>query len=628
VSKKAKRQSRTPAKKAAKNRVDPWGIETEYTDAWGVSQVTSPETRRALLKAMGAEGESPPPSEPAVVVIRYGQSVRAAKSAELTLEDGTALKVKGKLPPDLPLGYHELRNPDSPPARLIVTPAHCPLAENYRTWGWAVQVYALRSAGSWGMGDLSDLRELGHWSSQLGAGIVLINPLHAVTPVVPQQASPYFPSSRRFHNPLYLNIEEVPGAGALGRKLEKLAAAGRALNHGKLIDRDAVFKLKMEAQELLWARRVESPAFESFRKQQGEALNSFATFCALAERLGGDWRSWQAKYRHPNSPAVRRLAKEHADRIVFFQWLQWLLDEQLARAAAALPLVQDLPIGVDPGGADAWQWQDVLASGATVGAPPDEFNTLGQDWSLPPFVPHRLRAVGYQPFIETIRASLRHAGGLRIDHVMGLFRLYWIPQGLGPRCGAYVRYPADDLLGIVALESHRAGAWVAGEDLGTVEKSVQDQMARHKMLSYRLLWFEEDPPDTYPELALAAVTTHDLPTIAGLWSGSDMAAQHRLNLNPNEAGYHEMRERLSTMAKLKSHATAEQAILAAHRLLGQAPSAILAPNLTDALAVEERPNMPGTSDQWPNWCIPLPVPLEELKKSPLAHAIATALRRA
>jgi 4-alpha-glucanotransferase len=304
-----------------------------------------------------------------------------------------------------------------------------------------------------------------------------------------------------------------------------------------------------------------------------------------------------------------------------------LLDAQLAAAAAELPIVNDLPIGVDPGGADAWQWQDVLAGGVTVGAPPDLFNANGQDWSLPPFIPHRLRASFYRPFIETIRASLRHAGGLRIDHVMGLFRLYWIPEGFGPRRGAYVRYPADELLAIVAVESHRAGAWVAGEDLGTVEDGVRDQLAGNKMLSYKLMWFEDDLPDDYPHHSLAAISTHDLPTVAGLWTGEDFAAQQRIGLNPTRAGFEQIRGRLTAASGLTDEASPDEAVRAAYAALGRAKSAVLVANLEDALAVVDRPNMPGTTDQWPNWRLPLPVPIEELEAASLPAEIGRSLNR-
>jgi 4-alpha-glucanotransferase len=324
---------------------------------------------------------------------------------------------------------------------------------------------------------------------------------------------------------------------------------------------------------------------------------------------------------------VGRFRAEREDRVRFHQWVQWLLDEQLARASAGLRVMQDLPIGVDPGGADAWAWQDVLAGDATVGAPPDAFNQLGQDWGLPPFVPWRLAAAGYEPFIQTIRAVLRHGGGLRIDHVMGLFRLWWIPRGAVPAGGAYVRYPAADLLGIVALESQRARALVVGEDLGTVEPDTREQLARCGILSYRVVWFEAERPARFPQQALAALTTHDLPTVAGLWTGADLRAQKDAGLAPNEESVQEMRERLRRLTAAGAETAVDGVIERAHRLLAEAPSAVLTATLEDACAVTERPNVPGTVSEWPNWSLALPVPLEELEARRLPGAIAGALRR-
>ena len=276
-------------------------------------------------------------------------------------------------------------------------------------------------------------------------------------------------------------------------------------------------------------------------------------------------------------------------------------------------------------GADAWTWQDVLAAGVSVGAPPDMYNTQGQDWGLPPWVPRRLRAANYEPFVQTIRALLRHAGGLRIDHVMGLFRLYWIPHGMSPVDGTYVDYPAEDLLNIVALESHRAGAFIVGEDLGTIGKNVRQMLAAAGILSNRLLWFESHPTSEYPELALAAVTTHDLPTIAGLWTGSDLAAQEALGLRPNAEATAEIRDRLREMAALDDSAQSTDVVRATYELLAEAPSALVTATLEDAAATDKRPNMPATTYQWPNWCIPLPAPLETLIEAPLPRGIAAAL---
>ncbi len=608
---------------------DGWGILAAYHDSFGDLHETTTETRDALLRAMRLNAADPTVTDvPDVRVLGPDETMALSRPAELVLEDGTTLKLQDSVPPDLPLGYHDLMPADGrSPTMIIKSPGRCYLEPNLRIWGWAVQLYAARSSKSWGFGDFADLRRLGHWSAGLGAGAVLVNPLSAVAPVLPQQSSPYFPSSRRFHNPLYLRIEEVPGAADMGIDLEHLAATGRQLNEHRRIDRDQVFRLKMQALEVLWERRGGDALFDSFLEQRGESLRSFAAFCVLAEQFGGDWREWPGEYRRADSSAVSGFVEANADRLRFHAWLQWLLDEQLASAAQELPLVQDLPIGVDPGGADAWQWQDVLADGASVGAPPDEFNTLGQDWCLPPFIPHRLRGARFGPFIETIRSGLRHARGLRIDHVMGLFRLFWIPDGLGPKHGAYVRYPAEELLAIVAVESHRAGAWVAGEDLGTVEPEVRRRLAESRMLPYRLLWFEDDPPTDYPEQAMAAITTHDLPTVAGLWSGADFAAQSRIGVNPDEASYHKIRDRLTSATELPSDASDVEAVESAYQALAEAPSSVLVANLEDALAVGERPNMPGTIDEWPNWSLALPRNLDEIESSSLPHAIARSLSR-
>ena len=289
--------------------------------------------------------------------------------------------------------------------------------------------------------------------------------------------------------------------------------------------------------------------------------------------------------------------------------------------------MQDLPIGVDPDGADAWVWQDIIATATSVGAPPDRYIVQGQDWGLPPFVPHRLAAAGYEPFIQTVRAALRYAGGLRIDHVMGLFRLFWVPRGLTPADGAFVRSRADDLLGIVALESVRAHAFIVGEDLGTVEEGVRERLAAQAILSYKVVWFEPEPPAHYPELALAAVTTHDLPTIRGLWTGTDVHQQKAVGLTPNEEGLAEMRTRLATMIGADDETPLPRVVEETHRLLAEASCAVVTATLDDALLVEERPNMPSTVVP-SNWSTALPKPLEELEADPVALAVARTLSRA
>ena len=460
------------ARTATRSRSRDSGIQKYYVDALGTRHAAPRDTVRAIERAMTA-GRGP--AGGGTLVVRAGSRMRVGK-ADVHLEGGGILPIDGELPADLPIGYHALAGRRGAPRRLIVAPAACHLPADFATWGWAIQLYAARSRRSWGMGDLADLRWLGRWARDQGAGLALINPLAAPAPTIPQQPSPYFPSSRRFRSPLYLRIEEVEGARdeAIVRDL---ARSAHRLNRDRLIDRDEIFRLKSRALEAIWtsARERTDDRFEAFRREQS-GLREFATFCALAERFGGGWRQWPAEYHRPDSPAVARIARSARirERIAFHEWLQYLVDRQLARASAALPVMQDLPIGFDASGADAWAFQDVLAHGMSVGAPPDEFNTKGQNWGLPPFVPARLRSAGYEPFVQTIRACLRHAGGLRIDHVMGLFRLFWIPEGRAPRDGAYVESNGGELLSIVALESQRARAVIVGEDLGTVEESTRD----------------------------------------------------------------------------------------------------------------------------------------------------------
>jgi 4-alpha-glucanotransferase len=610
-------------------QLDPgaWGIDTGYHDAAGHWQEPPRESIDAVAVAMGAGPESPAPPEhesPLWCVVP-GREVRLRDRCALVLEDGTKLGPLTALPQDLPFGYHELSPVDGgPTTRLVVSPGRCHLPEHLRTWGWAVQLYAARSRSSWGIGDLGDLSRLCRWSAAQGAGLLAINPLHAPGPASPQAASPYYPSSRRYRNPLYLRIEDVPGARGLGRELERLARTGRALNDDRHIDRDQVWALKSDALSRCFADFSGDACFDRFLAREGPALTNFATFCAIAEVHGNGWRAWPRELQRPESSAVVDFGASHAERVRFHAWLQWLFDQQMA-SAATVPLVEDLAVGFDPGGADAWAWQDLLALDMRVGAPPDEFNTRGQDWGLPPFIPWKLRACGYEPFIETIRASLRHAGGLRVDHVMGLFRLFWIPLDGGPAAGAYVRYPAAELLDILALESHRAGAFVVGEDLGTVEDAVRAELAERAVLSYRLLWFEDGPPEGYPDQALAAVTTHDLPTIAGMWTGADLADQHEIGLAANEGGQEELRRRLARVAGVDDGAGVEEVTQGAYQALARAPSRVVVATLDDALGVRERPNMPGTTDQWPNWSLALPAPLEDIEVDPGVVAVAGML---
>ncbi len=535
-------------------------IETGYRDYKGEWREVPPATVERVADLLGE-----PPSSVPVRVVRPGDEVGVGK---LALEDGGSLDVDGRLPDDTPLGYHSMDG-----QRVVVTPGRCWLPDDLHIWGWAVQLYALRSSESWGMGDLGDLRRLASWARSQGAGMLLVNPLHASLPDEPQ-ASPYFPSSRCFRDPLYLRVD---------------GDEGRALNRSELVDREAVWAVKKPALEARFASFEGSPEFDAYCREHAPLLDRYAEFCG-----GGE----------------------------FHKWLQWQLDVQLAAADAELPVMQDMAIGVDPAGADVALWPEAFVLDAKVGAPPDEFNTQGQDWGLPPFNPYRLQELGYEPFIETVRAGFRNAGGMRVDHVMGLFRLWWV---VGPGEGTYVRYPWEDLLGIVALESVRAQAYVVGEDLGTIEPWMRDALREWGVLSYRLLWFEEDRPSSYPTQALAAVTTHDLPTVAGLWSGCDLEEQRSLGLDPNEDSTEGIKKRLASWVDAEESTPVEEVVVRTHALLAEAPSMILTATLDDALCVEPRPNVPGTTDERPNWSIPLPKTLEEIEDDPGVAAVARTL---
>ena len=605
----------------------PWGIDERYEDGLQRWHVITEETKAALLTAMGGK-DSRSPQEPPLKIVQVGAAPTLAGNFDLELEDGTQLQPEVSLPPDLPLGYHTLRNLDSgKEGRLIVTPKHCFLREQFRTWGWALQLYALLSQSSWGIGDLEDLRRFSTWSADvLSAGVVMTNPIGATAPVLPQQPSPYFPSSRLFRNPLYLGIEEIPGARS-AIDLEHFAERGRALNKLSLIDRDAIYKLKLEALQEIWTHTREHADFSEYEREQGRNLELFAAFCVIGEQKGSDWRRWPEAYRNPRSPQITRFTAGFEDRIRFHKWIQWLLDSQLARASHRENIMQDLPIGVDPEGFDTWLWQDVFANRISVGAPPDPFSASGQNWGLPPFVPHKLRAAAYEPFVQTVRSAMRYSAALRIDHVMGLFRLFWIPFESSPQEGCYVRYRADELLPILALESQRAKAFVVGEDLGTVEPGVREELAKFRVLSYRVMWFEQNRPKQYPSLALAAASTHDLPTIAGVWSRADVREQEQAGLQSNAEGLEKSRRHLKKIANVRESAPISEVVLKAHEALAKAPSAVLVASLDDALCVERRPNLPGTAnDTRPNWSIPLPKKLEEIETDPLVLKIAQVLQ--
>lgn len=597
-------------------------VDEAYIDAYERRREIAPEVRAVVLAAMGPDESD----TDAVAVVRRGAQLPAPGS--VTLEDGSSLGRIETLPADAPFGYHHLHRDDGTDQLLITGPGRCHLSPGLRAWGWAIQLAATRSRESWGIGDLADLRELGAWSAAVGAGFLVVGPLGAPNAGPRPEPSPYYPSTRRFGNPLYLRVEEIPGAELLGDELAEPAIAGHALNSERLIDRARVAALKMGALERIWAATAARSSFNAWRAERGISLERWATFVVLTERFGAGWQQWPEPYRDPTAPAVARVTADNADRVAFHAWLQWCFDRQLADASATLMRIADMPVGVDPGGFDAWDWQAQLAMGASIGAPPDRFNAAGQDWGLPPFIPHQLRAAAYRPFIETIHAQLRHAGGLRIDHVLGLFRLWWIPTGHDPMRGAYVRSNTDELIEIVALESHRAGAVVIGEDLGTVPAGVRRELRRRRLLSTRLALFERVPPSRYPPQSFAGVTTHDLPTMAGAWSGADLDDQVSSGVAPDPAALVLLRSRLSRAAGLGTDASLDEAVVRLHERVAASPSMLVAATLEDALRVEERPNMPGTvPPRRDNWSLALPATIEELGEHAQVRSVVYALHR-
>ncbi|MGC4996550.1 4-alpha-glucanotransferase [Streptomyces sp. DT195] len=574
---------------------------------------------------------------------------------------------------DLPTGVHHVTvtAPDGRTghAHLVVAPERLPTPTG-RTYGLLAQLYSVLSHRSWGMGDLGDLAELAAWAGRAhGAGFVQVNPLHAAVPGTPTDPSPYRPSSRRFPDPVHLRVEDVPEyaytepSPRLRERAERLRAD--VLDKGALIDRDAVWELKREALEQV-VRVPLGPgrqaAYDAYRAEEGQALEDHATWYALAEEHGPDWRSWPEPLRDPRSADTARARARLAGRVEFHTRLAWLTDQQLRAAQRAaeeagmpIGIVHDLAVGVHPVGADAWSQQDHFAAGMSVGAPPDAFNARGQDWGLPPWRPDRLAESGHAPYRQLLHALFRYAGALRIDHVMGLFRLWWVPEGSPPTEGTYVRYDAEAMLALLALEASRAGALVIGEDLGTVEPGVRETLQRRGVLGTSVLWFERDwtgdgrplPPEGWRADCLATATTHDLPPTAARLTGEHVDLRERLGLLTRSAADEhagavadtaEWLALLGSLGLLDSPAagppgTDEEAeIQGFHRFLLRTPARLVGVWLPDGIGDRRPQNVPGTWDQYPNWRLPVsdpqgrPVPLEELTASPRLRALLAAVR--
>ncbi len=699
------------------------GIEPQFKDARGRIVATVDETKRLLLAAMGVKANDdaqvlqalealeraawlqplppvrvlqPAAGAPAIDVVQPPGTRRIAwrilledagerdgRADWASLELCASLELDGRrlerrrlpLPQDLPWGYHRLMLDDGAAASLVVSPGRCWLPQEasagQRLWGIAAQLYLLRSANDWGIGDFGDLRALVELAVREQADVIGLNPLHAMFPDDPAHASPYSPASRLLLNVLNIDVAAVPELAGSAEAAEMIASAEfqRALagcREQRDVDYGQVSALKLPVLRKLFDACRDAPdqgrwrQLEAFRQERGEILERNCRFLALRQHFAGsepprpDWREWPPEYQDPTSGAVASFAKTHRQAVDFLAWLQWLADEQLATAARAaadggmaIGLYRDLTVGADRAGAETWANAGAVAADAQVGAPPDIFNPAGQDWGLPPFQPRALREEGYRSFIELIRANMRHAGGLRIDHVMGLQHLYWVPAGRGPSEGAYVRYPMEDMLGILALESHRQRCLVVGEDLGTVPEGFRERMADAGILSYRVLFFERDgggaflAPDDYPALALAVVGSHDLPTLKGWWQGRDLELKERLGLFPDagesarqrEAREDERRallEALQAQDLLAGKAEPDFAALsrAAHAFLARSPSLLAMAQLDDLTAELEPVNVPATSAEHPNWRRRHSLTLEELPDAPSFREVVAVLREA
>lgn len=552
-------------------------------------------------------------------------------------------------------------------SRIVVTPDTCfipPELHNRRTWGLSVNLYSIRSFRNWGIGDFTDLKEIIRWTADLKGGFIGINPLHALQNTKPLGISPYSPISRLYKNIIYLDIESIPEVSESKDAQGILTSSSfkRELNKikkEKLIDYEQTASLKdrilRQAFEFFYEQYYtqNTPQGREFKKyisDEGDALEFFATYMTLSDFFccgdhNSSWQQWAQKYHNPSSVAVQEFRKRHEREILFYKYIQWLIDGQLKEAVKltrelgmVVGLYNDLAIGSVGGGSDAWNYQDVIG-GADVGAPPDDFSPDGQNWGFPPMIPERLRETGYELFIQTVRKNMKHGGALRIDHAPGLFRLYWIPYGISPKEGAYIRYPSEDLLRIIALEGVRNKTMVIAEDLGTVGENVRETLKKFQMLSYKLFYFERNypdpsflPPEKYPDMALCAVTTHDLPTIYGYWKGQDIKMRKKLGMYTDEGLWQrhvEERERDKQLiiSALKSQdiipvdfpskpkrltQMTPELCIAIYQYLARTPCKLLHVSLDDVIGNLNQQNMPGIVDSYPNWMQKTPLTLEEM----------------
>jgi 4-alpha-glucanotransferase len=688
------------------------GVSTRYWGWDGTLKDVSDDTLHAVLAALGAaagteeeiaavrarrEREPWTRTLPLVTVMREDRASSVAVhvdhgtgvTAQVLLEDGGRVdlaqaedhtppydldgtlrgRARFHLPQGLALGWHRLiAETAAGPAEadLVVTPARLTVHEQYasrRAFGVQAQLYSVRSERSWGIGDLADLRDLAAITgARHGADFLLVNPLHASYPTPPVEPSPYLPVTRRFTAPLYLRIEDVPEYRALPdfarQRVELLRGTVAERNaRGDRLVRDEVLAAKLEALEELFVVPLtagRAALLDAYREREGKGLADFALWSAIAESVRGT--PDETLLKHLDEQVLERARTELAGRIAFHERVQWWLDEQMAAAQAAsrdagmrIGIMHDLAVGVEQVGADSWALQDVLARGATVGAPADQYNQQGQNWSQPPWHPEHLREASYRPWRDMLRTLMRHAGALRIDHVLGLFRLWWIPEGHEAADGAYVSYDHEAMIGILALEAQRSGTLVVGEDLGTFEPWVREVLVDRGILGTSILWFEYDGEgrplraEDYRTLCMASVNTHDLPPTAGYLAGDHVTLRHELGLleRPLEeelaadaAGREQVLDVLRGEGLLAAGPAedVEETVLALHRHLARTPSMLLAVSLVDCVGERRIQNQPGTDEEYPNWRIPLadptgrPVGLDEIASDARTARLLAAVR--
>lgn len=684
------------------------GIVPEYYDIRRVRHITSLKTKRAILCSMGIDISEEglyairnrkwtKLVEP-VIALKKGQEIKIPlhfplKEGEdiairwsLLMESGdylsgeiqkiTPLETKEidgkkyvyteiKLSKDIPLGYHDLTLKAEAlegSTLLIIAPDRCYLPEG-RLWGLGLSLYGLSSEKNWAIGDLKDLKAITKGIGKIGAGFVGISPIHSIPNKKPYGISPYSPISRLYGNFIYIDIESVPEfKESPSFKSSKIKNSILELKKDAFIDYEKVASIKKDALRKCFSMFYKqhylkgsqrAKEFNSFVQKEGRTLESYALYMSLSERFGSyDYRIWPLGYRSLDSKKTPRFKEEHKKQILFWCYVEWLLYSQLrevskAASSSGMPIgiYQDLAVGTIKGGHEGWLWPDAYADGISLGAPPDDFNPNGQDWGLMTFIPERLRHLRYEPFIKTLRHNLRYSGALRIDHALGLFRLFWIPEGMSPEEGAYVKCYQEELLKIIALESVRNRAVIIAEDLGTVTEEARIALREFGLLSYRVFYFERRwpkrdflRPEEYPPLALCCVNTHDLPTLYGFWKNRDIEIKDSLHIFRTEDALKEEQSRRETDKYLMLEALREflpldekppeieSILIAVYRFLASTACLLISMSLDDLLLEIDQQNLPGTVDKHPNWSRRYSLSVKEILKNERLLEISKSLQ--